>query len=229
MENTPPLNKRFYPFTPYQRVVLLCTPIWNQLAFNGARVINKTFHHYRMALPIDDLFPFLPWTIVIYFGCFLFWAVNYILVSMESREKSDRFFLADLLSKLVCLTVFVLFPATMERPEVTGSDIFSQIVRILYRIDPPTSLFPSMHCLVSWLCWIGVRRSRRIPPIYKWFSFLFAIAVCVSTLTVRQHVFVDTVAGVLLAEASYFAAGSPKLLGQFRRGTDKILSFFQKK
>lgn len=229
MANANPLNNRFYPFTPYQRVMLLCTPLWNQLAYNGARVINKTFHHYRMALPIDDLFPFLPWTIVIYFGCFLFWAVNYILASMESREDSDRFFLADLLSKLVCLLVFVFFPATMERPEVTGSDIFSQLVRILYWLDPPTSLFPSIHCINSWLCWIVVRRSRRIPRFYKWFSFLFAIAVCVSTLTVRQHVFVDTVSGVLLAEVCYCAAGSPILLTLFRRGTDKILSLFQKK
>lgn len=229
MVNAKPLNKRFYSFTPYQHVVLICTPLWNQLAYNGARVINKTFHHYRMALPIDDLFPFLPWTIFIYFGCFLLWTANYILASRESREDSDRFFLADFLTKLLCLAVFVLVPTTMERPAVTGNDIFSQMIRFLYRLDPPTSLFPSIHCINSWLCWIVVRRSRRIPRFYKWFSFLFAVAVCISTLTVRQHVFVDTVAGVLLAEVCYFAAGSPRLLRLFRRATDKILSLFQKK
>lgn len=216
-------------FTAYQHLVLLGAPFWNLFAFDGSRIINAHFHHYQMAQPIDDWFPFLPWTILIYFGCFVFWAVNYIYASTQDRDSSDRFFCADVLTKWLCLIIFVAVPTTMVRPEPTGTDIFSVGIRLLYSIDPPTSLFPSIHCLNSWLCWIVVRKNKRVPLAYKWFSFLFAIAVCVSTLTTRQHVFMDTFTGILAAELCWYLAGFGRIRSVFTRSTDAILSLFKKK
>lgn len=45
-------------------------------------------------------------------------------------------------------------------------------MRLLYWIDAADNLFPSIHCLVSWLCWIGVRRRRDIPYGYSFFHLL---------------------------------------------------------
>lgn len=67
----------------------------------------------------------------------------------------------------------------------------------------PDNLFPSIHCLVSWLCWIGLRNQKQIKTGYKIFSFLMAIAICICTLTTKQHVIVDVIAAVGLAEVSY--------------------------
>ena len=49
-------------------------------------------------------------------------------------------------------------------------------------------------------------KNDKIPTWYKWVSFISAILVCVSTLTVKQHLFVDIIAGILLAEISYLIA-----------------------
>ena len=63
-----------------------------------------------------------------------------------------------------------------------------------------------MHCFYSWLSWIGVRRNRYIPGWYQVISLLIAVAVCISTLTVKQHYLADVPAGIILAEISYLMA-----------------------
>ncbi len=73
----------------------------------------------------------------------------------------------------------------------------------LYRTDAADNLFPSIHCLTSWFCFIAVRENKKIPGWYKTVSILLALSVCVSTLTTKQHVLIDVVVGIVLAEGSY--------------------------
>ena len=101
---------------------------------------------------------------------------------------------------------FVLMPTTNVRPEVSGGDLASQLVVLLYQLDPPQNLFPSIHCLISWLCFAGVRSDRRIPLWYRGFNCVFALAVCASTLFLKQHVIPDVLSGILLAEFTYAVA-----------------------
>lgn len=171
-----------------------CLVYW----ISGSLVKDGTL--YSLAIPWDEQIPLIEWTIVIYFGCYLFWIVNYILIYRRSREKAYRFFIADFLSRTVCLLFFILYPTTIARPEVTGEGLFSGLMRLLYEIDAPVNLFPSIHCLVSWNCWVGIRKEEKIPRWYRNASLIMAVAVCVSTVTTRQHVIVDIAGGVLLSE-----------------------------
>jgi len=137
--------------------------------------------------------------------------VNYFICAVQDKARRNRFFCADTLSKLICFAFFVLFPTTNVRPEITGETIWDDLMRFLYWIDSADNLFPSIHCLVSWLCWVGIRKRPDVSAAYRWFSLAFAIAVCISTLTTRQHVIADVIGGVLLAEGCYFAAGFAKV------------------
>ncbi len=74
----------------------------------------------------------------------------------------------------------------------------------LYSMDPANNLFPSIHCLTSWFCVIAIRKQKRIPTWYQVLSVIIALAICISTLTTKQHVVVDVFAGVFLAEFSYW-------------------------
>lgn len=74
----------------------------------------------------------------------------------------------------------------------------------LYRNDQANNLFPSIHCLTSWFCVIAIRKQKHIPSWYQILSVLIAISICLSTLTTKQHVVVDTFAGVFLAEFAYW-------------------------
>lgn len=191
----------------FSRLPLLIVVALNMSVYWGARQIAGGWHHYNMQLSIEDKIPLLPWMVTIYFGCYIFWIVNYLLASRKSRETAWRFCLADILGKIVCFLFFILLPTTMERPEVVGNSIWDMGLRFLYRIDASDNLFPSIHCLVSWLCVIGIRKDDTIPGWYKILSVVIAVSVFISTLTLKQHVIVDVIAGVVLAELTYFITG----------------------
>ena len=192
--------------------------ISNQLIFQGSRLLERGRFHYDLTLPIDAAVPFLPWTIAIYIGCFVFWFFLYRLAANLPRRQADRFFGANLLCKAVCFLFFVLFPTTLSRPELNGTGFWVGCMRLLYRLDAPDNLFPSLHCVIAWLCWTGIRGNRDVPIGMRLFSLLMAVAVCLSTLTTRQHVIPDVAGGILLAEFGYFAAG--------RLGVDRLYGAF---
>ena len=194
--------------------------LWNTLVYYGTRWLATSWDHVDMTLEIDRLIPFLPWTISIYWGCYLFWGINYGLSALQDKAERNRFFCADMLSRCVCLAFFLLLPTTLDRPEVTGTGIWNDLMRALYTIDAPDNLFPSIHCLVSWLCWIGVRNRKDIPAVYRHFSLIAALAVCVSTVTTKQHVIIDIFGGVLLAELCYWVAGFPVIQTAFAKFID---------
>jgi membrane-associated phospholipid phosphatase len=192
-----------------KRSALLLTAalVWNGVAYYGTRLLTRGWHHYNIELPLDRLIPFIPWTVSIYFACYLFWAVNYILCARQEKTQAYRFFCADFLAKCVCLLCFLLLPTTNTRPEVTPQGFWNGVMTFLYQSDPADNLFPSIHCLTSWFCWIGIRRRAEIPRWYRRFSLWMAAAVFLSTLTTKQHVLLDVAGGVLLAEGSWWAAG----------------------
>ena len=143
---------------------------------------------------------------------------RYLLVNRKNRNALDGFYCvpdcfatnkndAEMFAKLICFAFYLLLPTTNIRPEITGNGIWEQMVVWLYQIDMPSNLFPSIHCLVSWFCFIGVRGRNDISKWYQSFSFLMAVAVFVSTLTTKQHVLVDVIGGVGIAEFCYWVSG----------------------
>lgn len=180
---------------------------YNQAVYYGAGILALDRPHYNWELPLDRAIPFLPWTVSIYFLCFLFWALSYLYIARQEKALAYRFFLADFLGKTVCLVCFLLLPTTNVRPPVTGSGLWDALMRLLYQIDKPVNLFPSIHCYASWMCYIGLRNAPRAPSWTRPGSCLFALAVFLSTLTTKQHVVVDVLSGWLLAEGSYALAG----------------------
>lgn len=107
--------------------------VFNTLVYAGAKIIAGEWHHYNIETKLDLAIPFLPWTIMIYFGCYLFWAANYVLSVRGDASSAWRFLSADFLAKCVCLFFFLVFPTTNTRPEVTGSSIWDVLMRFLYR------------------------------------------------------------------------------------------------
>lgn len=190
----------------YAALSLVVALAWNGVIYQGSILLRQGDAMWDMTTWLEEIIPFQPAWIIVYFGCFLFWGANYILISRRGKEEWFRFLWADLCAELVCGIFFILMPTTNIRPEVTGTDLASQLVVMLYQVDPPQNLFPSIHCMVSWFCFIGVRLDRRIPLWYRGFNCMFALAVCASTLFLKQHCLPDVFAGILLAEATYAIA-----------------------
>lgn len=219
------MKKRISEKEAYFWVSLLLMLVSNQLCFQVSRLFTIGRAQHSLACSLDARIPFLPWTISIYLGCLIFWFFIYRLIAFLPREKADRFYAANLLGKAVCFVVFVCYPTVFPyRPEVTGPGVWNWLVRFLYVIDRPDNLFPSVHCFLGWICWIGVRGDRDVPFAWRASAFVMAIAVCVSTLTTRQHELADVFGGILLSELCYALAKSEKLRRTYGRLVDRLLS-----
>ncbi len=111
----------------------------------------------------------------------------------------------------------------MARPEVTGTTFWDSALRFLYAIDASDNLFPSIHCLIAWLCWAGVRGNKEVSLPWRVSAAVMAVLVCLSTLTVRQHVLPDVFAGILLGELCYALCGLSAVRNVYTRLVDRLM------
>ena len=161
----------------------------------------------------DHFFPLIPASSLVYFGSFFFWIYFYIKISQDSEVSCYRLIAAEFLAKLICLFFFLFFPTTMERPEIPGHDVFSQIMRFLYWIDEPTNLFPSMHCMTAWFCLRPLFDCQNLKHKRRWIlgCAFGVLLICLSTLCTKQHVVVDVFGGIAAAEIGYAVAKHTRL------------------
>ena len=189
--------------TRYFAVSLFLMLMSNRIIFSLGHFLTLGSYHWDIRLPIDAHIPFLPWTVLIYNGVYLWWLFIYWLIAHRDRQEANHFFSALLLAKAISLLLFLFFPTSISRPELSGSSLWDVSLCLVYKIDSPDNLFPSIHCVLGWTCWIGVRGKKDLPSALRVSSFMLAVMVCLSTLTIRQHVLLDVFAGILLSEICY--------------------------
>lgn len=207
---------------PYGRIPLIVAVAWNMTVYFGSRAITGGLPHHDIEGRLDGLIPLVSWTVAIYLGCYLFWIANYILIARQGKRHICQFFAADFLSRAVCLAFYLLYPTTNTRPVLEPEGFWNQMMIGLYAADAADNLFPSIHCLVSWFCYIGLRGKESIPKWYRRLSCLMALLVCGSTLTTKQHVILDVIGGILLAEICLFIGKKPKVWGAYEKILNKI-------
>ena len=210
----------------YSVVIPIAALLYSTLSFSLAKLLIFWRPHWDMTLAWDALVPFLPWTVSIYLASFVYWYLCFVLTSRQQREKADSFFCAHMLMVTLSFLCFILLPTTMERPAVTGGGFWNWLMRVVYWVDSPENLFPSLHCSTAWLCWVGMRRRKDLPLWLRTLVLLLSIAVCVSTLTTRQHVLADVASGIALAEACSLLGAVPRLRARYSRLVDAILRRF---
>ena len=177
--------------------VLICVAL-NSLVYwtTQALAANRTL--FDMTTALDRRIPFDSRWVIIYVACFAYWAVSYVL--MARQDNWYPIMTGEVVAKLLCGVLFLLIPTTNIRPEITGTGPTHWLMGLIYRLDPPLDLFPSIHCMESWICFRGMLGQKKIPKWYQVFAGIFTVLVCLSTLFTRQHVIADVVAGILLGE-----------------------------
>ncbi len=204
----------------YGVLPILLVILFNALAFNVTRLVSTDLLHHNMSLPIDARLPFVPCFILFYVLAFLQWILSYILIAREEEAFCCRVIAGELIAKLLCAAVFILLPTTMARPEVTGTDFFSWAVSLIYRLDSPDNLFPSIHVLESWLCFRAALQLKKPGRWYRWVSLALTLLVFASVLLIKQHVVVDIAGGILVMELGQLLSritGAGRLLQSLSR------------
>ena len=134
---------------------------------------------------LDELLPFLSGFILIYLTSYILVFIPYFFV--KEKKYFRRIILAYFITLSISYIIFLIYPVKIIRPEITSESFFSQLTKLFYELDYPYNNFPSLHVTLSFL-------SAGVCTKYNqkyWWLFLWAGAIALSTLLVKQHYVLD--------------------------------------
>ena len=97
-------------------------------------------------------------------------------------------------------------PVMIARPEIVIENVFDRALSVVYFLDQPRNLFPSMHCMFSWRVTRELIDMESVRTFVKIGACVFSLLVFASTLFTRQHYIVDILGGTLVAELARFVS-----------------------
>ncbi|WP_309384966.1 phosphatase PAP2 family protein [Cerasicoccus frondis] len=150
------------------------------------------------AMPPDDWTPLLPWTTWVYFSLWIYICMPSVL--MASRAALWNYFLGALLMAVIGLGIFVGYPTASPTWDVDWSQ-YPAWIAFLKGESMSGNACPSMHVSYTVLAMLWSCAMLRTVKAQAWLhavNFLWGLAIILSTMTTKQHVFIDVVIGALL-------------------------------
>ena len=169
-------------------------------AVYGANEIYPLLNHgpARMILrtPLDNALPVVPVFVVPYDSLYLLIYGTLILLLLFRTRIFQTACLALVTVLLISFGIYYVAQTEVFRPVISGSDIFSRMVRDVYAGDQPFNDFPSLHNSTSTLMAIfWYRTDKRIGIVVA----VWTLLIIASTVLIKQHYLADLVGGILLA------------------------------
>lgn len=192
----------------FVRFPLLMVVVFNIFVYYApTRIIPINGEPLDLSLALDAALPCIPFFLLFYVLAYVQWIGSHVFHSRDSVQLCYRLAMADIIAKMICLVFFVLTPTQITRPEVTGSGFFEWGTRFIHSIDTPVNLFPSIHCLESWLCFRGAMMLQKKNGWYITAQGVLSLLVFASTALIKQHFVIDIPAGILACEIGLFLSG----------------------
>jgi membrane-associated phospholipid phosphatase len=141
----------------------------------------------------------MPEMIYVYASLLLLLLIPAFILTRVQLIALSRALVATL---FVAAAIFLLLPAELgfDRPaHVPGYDA---VFQLLYAIELPHNLVPSLHIASSALFILAVRRNLS-SSWSRVFLVIWGILLCASVLLVHQHHLLDLISGLLLGYLSY--------------------------
>ena len=194
------------PFAPYVFVCLCSVLALQLLVFYATRIPLSHRELHDLTTALDRMIPLRPGWVAVYFLTFIPWIVSLFRITGDSKDHGYRFITALMTAQLISGAMFLIYPCTIVRPELTGDGLAVEGLRFLYRVDSPLNLFPSFHVIFSYFCWRGTMGCRHISRAFGRCNALVLVLACLCILFVKQHTAADIPAALAVSELSLQAA-----------------------
>lgn len=156
---------------------------------------------------IDDYIPFVEYFIVPYLLWFVFIAVVFLYFFFTDVEGFYKLAKLSFIGMTIFLVISTLMPnGLMLRPQYFPRDnVFTDMVRMLYRTDTPTNVFPSLHVFNSLAACIAINESQALQKHKKvcWGAYVLAGLIILATVFLKQHSVIDVMGAFVMAYALY--------------------------
>lgn len=149
--------------------------------------------HLLPLLWIDQRTPLLPGTFLIYLSDYLVFA--FVIFLQRTKNEFHHLSRMCFMTLLLCGLFFLLYPTTYPRPAYPTVDclIVQLAMDTIQNLDSPKNCFPSMHVALTGVATYSIR--NRSKPLFLFFG-VWTLLIYISTLTTKQHYFMDIVGGI---------------------------------
>lgn len=163
--------------------------------YGGANLINRDrAAHFELQFGWEPALPFVPELIYPYFSIFLLFVLPpFALGARGLRQLAAQLAVATLLSGVI----FLLLPTRLGFERLPEYAQASALFRLLYTVDLPHNLFPSLHVTYSMLVALAIG-----PGSNGGFRLALRVwigVMCVAVVLIHQHHVADVFGGLLLA------------------------------
>lgn len=164
----------------------------------GIGFATNPAHSRDLTSALDERIPFVAHAAWLYL-C-MFPAALSPLFLVHDRAIFRRTALAYAMAMAVSFVCFVAFPVTsrslrMPLHELDLSHVSDSVVALLYALDPPNNLFPSLHLSIVVLAAMSLWRAGKLPaPPAVAAVLLIGASVCL----IKQHYVIDAAGGLAL-------------------------------
>lgn len=179
--------------------LILLIPITN-LLYEFLNNSSRGVHYLVTA--IDRGIPFIRIFAVPYLIWYPFMLGGLVYLCMNNREEYYRALRSIVTGMLLCCFFYYIFQTAVPRPELSGKDFMTGIVKFIYSTDNPYNCFPSIHVFTSYVIMKSIGNTDASRKV-KLIAILIGVSVILSTQFIKQHVLIDMVFAMLLANYIY--------------------------
>lgn len=201
-------------FWRYKHIILiLYLPIY--MAWFLFLESRNDIPHFNVYCRIDDFIPFQEIFIIPYLLWFAYVAAVLVFLFFQTSHLRDfyRCAAALMIGMTTCLIIYTVWPNAQNlRPEsFPRNNFLTDLISTLYQNDTNTNVCPSIHVYNSIAVHVGISNSFYFKNKSGWklVSFILCVLICLSTVFLKQHSFVDGVCAVLLYMAIYMLVYNP--------------------
>lgn len=160
---------------------------------------------------IDNKIPYVPYFVYFYIIWYPMLLLIPYIIYIKNKEVFYKYITTYVISVLICGIIFIIFPTTINRANITETDISNKLVNLLYIIDqPPVNCLPSIHCLVAFLFIFGISKVN-LSNRYKLIVYILSICIVLSTLFIKQHVVYDAIASFVIVSVVWIVVNISNL------------------
>ena len=161
--------------------------------------------YHMISTPIDHMIPFNEWFVFLYISWFGYIFFSFWYFFFKDKKEYLQMITFLFTGMTLFVVVSVIYPNSLDiRPkQLDHSNIALILVDLLYKIDTPTNVLPSIHIFNSIGMCMAFSKSKHATSIMKKGTKILTIGIIISTFLIKQHGMIDALSAVVLSIIFY--------------------------
>lgn len=169
--------------------------------------LNPAAQYIPIHCALDDRIPFCEAFVIPYVLWYVFITGMHLYTLQYDIQSFKRYSKFLVVSFSISTLIFLIFPTCQQlRPaEFPRDNLLTRIVGLIYALDTSTNVFPSEHAIGSIAVAAAAAHTESLrSPGKRTAITAAAVLICLSTVFLKQHSVLDTLAALPVCAVAYW-------------------------